>query len=324
MLRSAEGSVDVQVRQQPDGTDGTVSITTATAAKVGSHRVDAYMTDFGLASRVDGNPVDLGSGPMDLGGGARISTSTDGFHIDFPDGTKMWEMSRGGFGIFVDIAPSAGLKTSGVGLLGPVAEGGLAVPALPDGTRLPATTDLHQAYEMLYGRFADAWRVTDATTLFDYDTGKSTASYTIKPYPLEGKAASLADLTPAQLAAGEAACEAITDSHLHEDCVYDVGVTGDAGFAGSYTLAQAFRNTPIVSSTFPPGSESPETAPPGLVRGAVTVTAGSAIGGEAVGPDDTVFLSVQTGDNAYSLLAVDPRSGTVTHRVTVPAATEVH
>jgi hypothetical protein len=325
LLRSADGSLDIQARQEPDGSDGTVAITTAIASKVGSHRVEVYMTDLGLGARVDGNPVELSGGPIDLGGGARISVLADGsIEVDFPDGTRMWDLSTGGYGIIADIAPSPGLRAGGVGLLGPVAAGGLGVPALPDGTQLPATTDTHQAYVMLYSQFADAWRVTDAATLFVYDAGKSTASYTIRPYPIEAKAATLANLTPAQLAAGDAACTAITDSRLHDNCVYDVGITGDPGFAGSYALVQVFRNTPIASSSFPPVSSAPETPPPGVVAGAVTVTAGTAIGGYAVGPDDTAYLSVQTGANAFSLLAVDPRTGTVRQQVAVPAATEVH
>jgi len=46
--------------------------------------------------------------------------------------------------------------------------------SLPDGTRLPAATDDQQRSTVVYGQFADAWRVTDATSLFDYDAGKST------------------------------------------------------------------------------------------------------------------------------------------------------
>ena len=59
---------------------------------------------------------------------------------------------------------------------------------------------------MLYQRFADAWRVTDATTLFDYDPGKDTASYTIRDYPSPPKVASFEELDPAKAAAGRAAC----------------------------------------------------------------------------------------------------------------------
>ncbi len=105
------------------------------------------------------------------------------------------------------------------------------MPALPDGTRLPAAIDAAHRNQVVYGQFADAWRLTDSTTLFDYDSGKSTASYTIKPYPTNPKYASVADLSADQVSAGNSACSAITDTELHDDCVFDVGVTGQAGFA---------------------------------------------------------------------------------------------
>lgn len=329
LLRSADGSVDIQARQEPFGDGGDVSTNTAIAAKVGSHRVGVYlMPDSSLQAHVDGQVVDLSSGPLDLGGGASISNysdaSTNGFEVVFPDGTKMWALSVAEWGINAEILPSASLKADGTGLLGPAVAGGLGVPALPDGTALPSPTDDQQEYDFLYGQFADAWRVTDATTLFDYDPGKSTASYTIKPYPAAGKMITLADLTPAQRAAGEAACQGITNPVLHDDCVLDVGVTGDAGFADTYASVQAFDEAGLAPVSFPSPSISSATAPPAVVSGAVTVTKGTAVSGYAVGPDDTVYMSVQTGDNAYSLISFDPKAGKIIAQVSVPAATEVH
>jgi hypothetical protein len=336
LLRSADGSVDIQARQEPFVDTGDVSTNTAIAAKVGSHRVGVYAVSDGLQARVDGAVVDLGSGPMDLGGGASISNyssgSTHGFEIVFPDGTKMWTLSVAAWGINAQIRPSASLKVNGVGLLGPIVLSGLKVPALPNGTRLPASTDRAQQYQLLYGQFADAWRVTDSTTLFDYVPGKSTASYTIKPYPIEGRALTLADLTPAQLAAGEAACTAITDPGLHDECVFDVGITGDAGFADGYKAIQAFGKGGLVASSAPPASGPPvsgPTAPPAVVSGAVTVTQATSIGGYAIGPNDTVYLSIESGSvetavQTYSLISFDPTSAKIVHQVSIPVDTGVH
>ena len=71
----------------------------------------------------------------------------------------------------------------------------MGVPALPDGTRLPVATDRHQRNAVLYGRYADAWRVTDTTTLFDYDAGKTTATYTQKGFPADTADVTFSDLT---------------------------------------------------------------------------------------------------------------------------------
>jgi hypothetical protein len=318
LLSSPDGSLDIQARQEPFGTTGDVATNTAIAARVGSHRVGVYVEPNGsLQARVDGNAVDLSSGPTALGNGASISSydtlSSTGFEIDFPDGTKLWTLSVAEWGIDAEVEPSAALKADGVGLLGSILPNGFGIPALPDGTQLPSATDPTQEYQ-LYTQFAEAWRVTDTTTLFDYDPGKSTASYTIKPFPTQAKFLTLARLSSAQLAAGNSACLAITDSGLHEECVYDVGATGQSGFADSYKNVQTFNTTaPATSGNLP-----------ATVTGAAIVAHGTAIGGIAVGPDKTVYLTVQTGDNAYSLISFDPTSGQVIRQVSIASDTEVH
>jgi hypothetical protein len=332
LLRSADGSVDVQARQEPYASviQTGWAINTAIAAKVGSHRLGVYQVGDALQAHVDGQVVDLSGGPMNLGGGASISTFKNGFEVVFPDGTTMWTQSEG-YGIFAQIRPSASLAASGSGLLGPIVPGGMGVPALPDGSQLPVATSVAQRDSILYGQFADAWRVTDATTLFDYESGKSTASYTIKPYPVAGKVVTLPDLSTAQTAIGNSACSTITDSTLHDDCVFDVGVTGQIGFATGYQAVQSFYDSGIISTpqsiapvSFPPVSATPGSPLPTVISGAVTVTKGTAIGGYAVGPDDTVYLSVQTAKSSYSLISFDPKAGKVIQQVAVPALTEVH
>jgi hypothetical protein len=322
LLRSADDSLEIQGRQEPYQTSTEVSINTAIAAKVGSHRVGVYVVDSGLQARVDGSVVDLTGGPQDLGSGARISAVSKGFEIDFPDGTQMWTLAVGSWGINAQIKPSDSLKTSGVGLLGPVIPGGLGVPALPDGTRLPAATNDQEHNAVLYGQFADAWRVSDSTTLFDYDPGKSAASYVIRPFPVHTNIATLADLSADQTAVGNSACAAITDQGLHDDCVFDVGVTGQTGFVGTYQATQFLYDSGVAAPTSSPGSTA--SAPTGVVNGAVTVTNGTFIGGYALGPDDTVYMTVQTGDNKFSLIAFDPKAGKIVQQVSVPAATPVH
>jgi hypothetical protein len=322
LLKSYDGGLEIQARQEPYQGSKSVATNTAIAAKVGSHKVGVYVVDQALQARVDGKVVDLSNGPMDLGDGGRIANVSKGFEIDFPDGTRLWTLSVGQWGINAQIKPSESLKTSGTGLLGEIVPGGLGVPALPDGSRLPAISDRTQQFQAVYGKFADAWRVTDSTSLFDYDSGKSTATYTIKPFPLQR--ATKADLTASQESAGESACSAITDQGAHDDCVVDVGVTGQAGFAQSYQTLQGFYlSAPEVSSS-PPSSSASSTPAAGAISGAFTVVKGENLGGYAVGDGDIVYLSVQTGDNAFSLIAFDPVAGKIVNQVSVPAETPVH
>ena len=324
LLRSKDGTVDIQARQEPWQSSQSVAINTAIAAKVGSHKVGVYFTPSGLQAHVDGTVVDLSSGPMDLGGGGRIALISNGFQIDFPDGTQLWTLSRGQWGIFAQVKPSAAIATTGQGLLGEVIPGGLGVPSLPDGTRLPAASDKHQRFLTVYGQFADAWRVTDSTTLFDYDPGKSTATYTIKPFPIESKAVTITDLSAGQQTAGGTACAAITDPGLHDNCVFDVGVTGQAGFADGYAAVATFYDTGIVAAT-PTPTLAPSASPaPGKVSGAWQVAQGVGVSGFTIGANDTVYATIQATDGTFKLMALDPASQKILAQVPVAAATEVH
>jgi hypothetical protein len=120
------------------------------------------------------------------------------------------------------------------------------LPALPDGTSLgPKPGPLSQRYDVLYGKFAEAWRVTDTTSLFDYAPGTNTATFTRKEWPrFEPKSCAIDGQRPAQPAKPEVAakvCSAITNKELKADCIFDVGVTGEIGFARTYMTMQEFR-----------------------------------------------------------------------------------
>jgi hypothetical protein len=327
LLRSADSSLEIQARQEPYNQFQSVSIDTAVAARVGSRRVAVYASGGLLTAKVDGATADLTS-PMDLGNGAQISAYPKGFEIDFSDGTKMWTLSVGQWGINVQIRPSASLQTGGVGLLGPISPNGMGVPALPDGNVLPVAADRHARHNVLYGRFADAWRVTDSTTLFDYDAGKSTATYTIEGYPADSADILPSDLTADQKAAGQAACAGVTDAVLHDQCVYDVAVTGETGFASNYQAIQSFSVSGIATPTPAPAgtgsvgaSSSPEptSTASGSVIGAVQLVQGSNMGGFALGPNDTAYISESVSATQTTLLEVDVKTGTIVHQVDVPS-----
>ena len=324
LLTSPDGSVDIQARQEPFGTSGQVAINTAVAAKVGSHRVGVYMTASGLVAHVDGAAVDLTAGPQDLGNGGRIAAVDKGYEIDFPDGTQMWALAVSPWGINAQIKTSASLGADATGVLGPVVPGGLGIPALPDGTRLPAATSLPDRRQTINGQFADAWRLTDANSLFDYDPGKSTATYTKKPYPTDPKYGSTVDLSSDQLGAGNAACSSITDQGLHDDCVFDVGVTGETGFAQGYTRIQGFYDLGVVAASPTPVVIPSSSPAPGLVSGAFTVTQGTRIGGYVLGPDNTTYLTAQATDGTNTLISFDPVAGKLVKQVSVPALTTLH
>ena len=315
LLRSPDGSIEVQAREVPlaDSAIPGVAVNTAIAARVNGHRVGVYVGSSGMVVRVDGAPVDIAA-TTDLGSGAALRPASGGVEVDFPDGSALWALSVLNYGINAVIQPSDALRAGGTGLLGPIVPGGLGVPALPDGTRLPAAPDAHQRHLTVYGPFADAWRVTGASSLFDYDPGMSTATFTDKTFPSETQETAQAHLPADRQAAGETACASITDPDLGPECVFDVAVSGDDGYARSYAPEQDLYDSGILAPTPTPSSAGAATR----VADAVDVQPG------AVGPDGTVYVSIDTPSQQAAILAIDPKAATVLHQLASPQATDLH
>ncbi len=322
LLRSPDASLEVQARQAPvpDSRFGAVSKNTAVAARVNGHRLGLYAApDTGaLTVKVDGQAADP-STPIDLGSGGAVRAVSKGVEIDFPDGTVLWALSVGTWGINAVVQPSDALRSDGMGLLGSIVPGGIGLPALPDGTRLPAAPDEATRDKTMYGQFADAWRVTDATTLFDYDPGTSTATFTDRNFPADVPSPVPPSFSPDLVAAAEAACAGVSDQELHDECTFDVEATGDDGYATSYAaVEQDLYDVGIVTP-------SPTPAPSGGATGAVVVTQATDIQGSALSPDGSVVdLSIDTASGKAQLVAVDAKSGRVLKQVEEPRATDLH
>lgn len=122
--------------------------------------------------------------------------------------------------------------------------------------------------DVLYGTVGESWRVGD-TSLFDYRPGQSTATFTRRELPTAP-----AQPTPEQRAAAEQACAAVEDPGLHEQCVFDVAVSGDKRFAAGYRSLE--QVSPSGDSDLDIGDEvGPERLEPGRQK-SFTVTDGSA------------------------------------------------
>jgi len=317
LLRSPDGSVEIQARQEPYPGKPSVSYNTAVAARVNGQRVGITFDGEGFDLTLNGAPADSAK-PTDLGSGAWLIphlSSSAGAGVIFPDGTAMWAISASSYGISAMIAPADGLRSAGVGLVGPVRPGGMGVPALADGTVLASTADRHERHSQIYGRLADSWRVTAATTLFDYPNGRSTADYTVPGYPREEDEVRLDDLTPEQVAAGQKACGDFSDPLMRDQCIFDVAMTSDDTFALQYDIADDFVANGTSALDVPVASSSPVDgsalgSPP--IR---KIAAATAIRGQAVGPDGTLYVSIAHAGDQYELLAIDPASGAVSRRV---------
>ncbi|HEX4695238.1 S8 family serine peptidase [Sphingomonas sp.] len=252
-----DGSLELQTRQTPvptgaivynahTGLSSCVSVNTAAAMRVGGNRVtyqpnpSAQSNASGMQVRVNGVLTPVPAGGFGLPGGGRLSPAGGGLLVDTPDGStitllpnfwgaphNIWYLSiavintRASDGIMGAIAADSWLpRLANGGSLGPL-------PAAPP-----------QRYADLYGKFANSWRVTNATTLFDYAAGASTGSFTVKSWPPQ-TGACVINKTPVvpktlDISIARKVCLPIRDEKQQANCIADVVATADTGFARAY------------------------------------------------------------------------------------------
>jgi hypothetical protein len=268
-LRNGAG-LEIQTRQKPIATAGStppnphtglsscVSVNTAVAARVANHRVTLQPAGTPseqnrLELRIDGRVRTLNADGIKLSGGGRVIRSAvgTGIEIFFPDKTRLiatanfWT-SQNTWYMNVDVLNTTGRE----GIIGAIAPGGW-LPLLPDGTPMgPRPASLHQRYVDLNQRFADAWRVTNSTSLFDYAPGTSTATFTNRSWPPENPPCTIPGSTippakPMDPQRAQELCRPIKDERMRTQCVFDVTFTGEPGFAKTYQITQQVRGKKI-------------------------------------------------------------------------------
>ena len=324
LLRSADGSIEIQGRQERPSVGEDTTIDTAIAVKADGHRIGFYIAPSGPPQvHIDGVALDAATvGSADLGSGTTLTPYQRGYELDLADGTKIWALSVGRWGINLLVLPSDGLRASGVGLISRIPEGvGLRLPAPADGSRIPIPINRHERYHDLYEVLAPSWLVTPTTSLFDYAPGQTSASFIVPGFPPETVPETTADLPAATLTIAQAACNGVTDTDLADQCAYDVAVTGANDYVALYMATDELQTQGPASLDLPlptPGSGGTGGTATGVVVVDDHVTG---TGGHVVGPDGTLYLSVSeasqsAGGSAAALLAVDPATGKVKARAT--------
>ena len=245
-------SFDVQVRLQPLGASQSASIVTQVAAQLGNDRLT-----FGVGRAntvlVNGTAVDLSLNTPDLlSGGELTQVDAQTYKVVWNTGEVLTVTNSGSF---LNVSASAGPNGTPGSIVG-LATLSAATTAgndltLPDGTVLsgPITTgELAQ--------FANAWRVPQQFSLFDYAAGQSTATFTDTSYP--ELPIVLADL-PASIVSAAAAVVAVAG-------ITDPGVAAAAEFdyiasGGDITFVQADAQL-LSGRTTTPETVTPSSPPP--------------------------------------------------------------
>lgn len=227
--RDPAGDFEIQMRQEPWSTSRYVSLNSAIAMRVGGQKVEMRRQDFNLKLLIDGKEAPFQNQKLQ-DGDIKIDKH-DFVQVTWKDGSTAAVEVINTFGIDLYIRPADERKSKLVGILGNFnAEG-------DDDLFLQGTNTLVDPYfEQLYPKYADSWRVTNETSLFTYDTGKTTTSYTDRTFP--EKYINPADLPNASIAEQFCKQQGITDQTLLSACTLDVGLSGRPEFAYSALQVQ--------------------------------------------------------------------------------------
>lgn len=245
-VTSTADDMTVQVRQQPAPGSTNVAFNTAVAVGVQGTKLGFYLINGVVEVHRDGALVTLPQGTTPLTNGATISPGDDPYSgsvydITWSDGSMLEVRLQAPWGIGFTLSAATSRAGTLSGLLGDD-NGDPSNDIVPAGGGAPITP----SFTTLYPAYADSWRITRAASLFDYDAGQSTATYTDETFPTAPATASAASM---------AACAAagVTDPVALADCAIDVATTGDAGTAVTAADGQALVTggtpTPVPAPT---------------------------------------------------------------------------
>lgn len=265
-LRDREG-LEVQTRQTPvltanpitdqyTGLKSCVSLNTAVAARVGTHRI-AYQPGREPGQFlffVDGKQSRLTTQGLNLDGNHVSGFDVDGvmaLRVDYLHhavliATPLFWTPHNMWYLNISISRTQADE----GLMGAIPEN-TWLPLLPSGASVgPMPDSLNKRYITLYKTFADAWRLTDNSSLFVYEQGTSTSTFTDRDWPASEPPCKLKPQFEIpgwsvpegmDIEKAKQICQVITDEGLNKDCVFDVATTGDADFARAYLITQKIR-----------------------------------------------------------------------------------
>ncbi|MFD2573577.1 VWD domain-containing protein [Spirosoma soli] len=217
--QSTNDNFEVQVRQEPVNNSKTVSVNTGLAVRTGQNIVCFYPPN---RLYVDRQPVPDGTSLLPLSSNGTISRQTPGnYFIRTATGDKI-EIRAFATSFDYYITPSSSRRSKLRGLLGNYDRN----PA-NDLTKANGQS-IGNSFKAFYPEYADSWRITQTESMFLYDTGKNTDSYTVRDFPLFE-----VQITQQARADAERICRqsGVTDPIVLEYCITDVASTGNAEFA---------------------------------------------------------------------------------------------
>ena len=243
VAKSTKNHFEVQARQSPQ--DRNFSLNTAVALNVAGDRLCYYSGDKPDGNfspwRLNGQPISLNGRTYFLPNGGTLSLNGRYYTVSWPTGENVIVESRSSQMGFVNLTVEVfdcdrgefeGLLGNANGIMEDDFNGRASNRQRPVyasfssfGNPLlqQATANAEREYlNFLTRDFAEDWRVNDQTTLFDYASGTSTASFTDRTFPREHMLVS--DLPSGRRDASRRRCEQMgVLADEMPGCIFDNG-----------------------------------------------------------------------------------------------------
>ncbi len=233
LVRSSKDDFVVQVRQVPIAGPKVASVNQAVATRIGGQRVTFTLERGAVVLRMDGNVIS--GSPPKLKSGSLTAVATEfgnAYQLNWPDGTVVKVEQLGKYALNVRVSPAASRRGLLEGLLGDF-------DGSPENDLIGADhvkLGLKFSTDDVNHSLADSWRVSKNTSLFDYQPGQSTETFTDPNFPAKGiEFSKIANRQAAENACRE---QGITDQRLLDDCILDVAATNEFIFGSQYAHAQ--------------------------------------------------------------------------------------
>ncbi len=233
LAKGGKNRMEVQTRQRAAGES--FSLNTAVAMNVNGDRVCLYAGDFpdqfrNTPVRVNGQPVTVSSTHYFLPNGGVIRHSGQSFIVDWPTGESLNARSGNSNGMaFYNVSVNVvNCNNTYSGVLGNADGNGrndFDGSAWQTPNTIFAGTNNNDDWErtravFVARDFADAHRVTQATSLFDYAPGKSTFTYTDRSFPRVIRSVNDIDPTQRQQARRNCSNAGVLQADMN-GCIYD-------------------------------------------------------------------------------------------------------
>jgi len=233
LVRSTQDDFLVQVRAVPVRGPRVASINQAAAIRIGGQRVTFSTENGAVVLRLDGK-VTSGELPKLKTGSLTTATTSYGrtYQLTWPDGTVVSVEQLGGLAINVRVTPAAARRGMLEGLLG-------NFDGSPENDLVgknDVKLGLSFSPDDVNRSLADRWRVAQATSLFDYAPGQSTATFTDPTFPAKDvEAGRIGNRETAEKTCRE---QGISDQQLLDDCITDLAASNDFIFGSRYAHEQ--------------------------------------------------------------------------------------